>query len=232
MVDSKVLRNRHLRVAAKRWQTFDKMKTRFLIYFFILIITLSCDRKLDKTNAIYFWEIENYQIAYFSKIGPVGPSYFEYEVYKNDYFISKGFIKSKDSCKLEMKNEIGHYILFDLCTLTKEDLYPKKIELDINKIDSVIVFTKKTFQKQSLTKSQINIFVKDWNKSDVLDLRDYKPFDSIFYPDYKYKVWVYSENKVLELIAFNHLIADKSKWIWEISNKEGKEYFYKILNEN
>ncbi|MBX7227074.1 MAG: hypothetical protein K1X55_13655 [Chitinophagales bacterium] len=46
LVDSEVLRNRHLQVAANRWQQAEKMK-RTIIYITILILSYSCNNKSD-----------------------------------------------------------------------------------------------------------------------------------------------------------------------------------------
>jgi hypothetical protein len=208
------------------------MKIKFLIYILISFVTLSCNRKLDKTNAIKYWEIEDYQIAYFSKIGPVGPHYYEYDVFKNEYFVSTANIQNNDSCRLRMRETNGHYVSFDLCSLTKKDIYPKKVELSIEKIDSVIIFSKKESKKKKLNNKQLELFNVDWKKSKVSDLRDYKTFDSIFFPDYKYKLRVFRKKEVLNFIASSHMIADESKWVWYISEYEKGEYFDKIWNEN
>ncbi|PIE48336.1 MAG: hypothetical protein CSA40_00995 [Flavobacteriales bacterium] len=102
--------------------------------------------------------------------------------------------------------------------------------LDIKNIDSIKMYSKKDNLTKKLNETQTRKIVIDWNDSEIFDYRD-KPFDSIYYPDYSYKLFVYHNGISSEFITSNYLMADKNKWTYIMSEKRDVEYFNKMWHE-
>lgn len=92
------------------------------------------------------------------------------------------------------------------------------------------MLSNKTKVIKTLNGTQIKKIVSDWNSSDVLDYRD-TAFDSIFYPDFSYKIYIYQKLKKTEFITGNYLMADQSRWTYIMSEEENIKYFDEIWGE-
>ena len=175
------------------------------------------------------YEIGEYEIIKYSCLGPVGPPYHPLDLYKNGEKIANNGFK-KDSCVIKFNPEIGLYLYLNICDKSISEIKAKKTLLELKNIDSINIFSKKNNLTKKLTKTQVKKIVNDWNKSKVSDYRD-KPFDSIYYPDYSYKLFVFHNGISSEFIAGNYLMADRNKWTYIMSKKKDIEYFDKIWND-
>jgi len=192
------------------------------VYFGLKNISLTdCEEK----ESFY---VQDYEIVKYSCIGPVGPFYYPLDLYKNDKLVDKnGF--QLDSCHIRFIPRSDLYLKFNICDQTITELQPIKKVVDLNVIDSASIYSKKLARTKNLTDNQIKSFVLDWNKSEVSDYRN-KHLDSIFYPDYQYKIKLFSRHTVREFTAFSFLISDESKWTYYMTDPDNTAYFKLIWN--
>ena len=83
---------------------------------------------------------------------------------------------------------------------------------------------------KKLNRIKTERFIKDWNKSKVSDYRD-GILDSIFHPNYQYKLKVFENGNKKEFVTFNFLIADESNWTYFIKNDSDRDYWNRLWNE-
>ena len=67
-------------------------------------------------------------------------------------------------------------------------------------------------------KEKVKSFVTEWNASNPRGFRENK--DSIFYPDFQYKISVYENGKEIEFRTFNYLINDSTNWVYTLEDKK------------
>lgn len=193
---------------------------------FLLTILCSCNLGLTKCEDVQEWKIGDYRIVKSNCLGPVGPHYYPLSVYKDKKHLGDNGYQ-KDSCTITIQPDNDLYLIFNICDNSFSELNPDKKEIDINGVDSMIIFSNQLKESKALSKKQIVSFVKDWNKSKPSDYRD-KNLDSIFFPTYQYKLTVYLKNHKREFLCFNFLINDRTKWTYYISKDEDTNYFNKL----
>jgi hypothetical protein len=180
--------------------------------------------KCEKTRN---WVIGDYLIQEYECIGFVGPHFYPMDLFKDGERIDSYGFKS-DTCKVSFDPNKDLHLEFDLCNGKIRKFKPNKKNLDLNIIDSIIVFSNDEGKYKKLTTSKIEKFVKSWNFSEVRDFRNNK--DSIFHPKFHYKFSVHSNNKTTEFLTFNHLINDKTNWIYLIDDDK-KDFYKDIWND-
>jgi hypothetical protein len=179
----------------------------------------------DKTQK---WQVGDYMIQEYSCIGFAGPHFNRLDIFKNNQLIAENIYNS-DSCKIDFQQKNDLYIKINVCNNQVLELQPDKLKLLPSTIDSIIIFSKSAGKSKKLTNKQFKELLNDWGQCKVLDYRD-KELDSLFYPTYHYKVSFYNKGKPHELLTFNHLIADKSRWVYEISKYPDTLYFKRLWN--
>jgi hypothetical protein len=109
------------------------------IFFILLIIIVllvvgfsQCSKffSLTTSEKVKEWKIDEYSIVYARKLGPAGPNYYQYDVYKTKtyfYLYSKEVylsystsIVEGDSCQLIFRENEDYHIKFNLCDKTKK----------------------------------------------------------------------------------------------------------------
>ena len=193
-------------------------------FYFLRIFSEAFGSKCEKTEK---YIVQEYQIQEFKCIGWAGPPWYPTDVYKNGKLIAKNVIKS-DSCNVKIKKNDNFYLYLNICNNSIEEVKSNKHLLSSKDIDSIQIYSNKLNQTKRLKLS--SKIITDWNKSQVWDLSD-SDFEDIFYPNYDYKILIFQKNSVKEFLTKNNLIADTSKWIYQISNDNNKEYFENIWNE-
>jgi hypothetical protein len=175
------------------------------------------------------WTVQEYTIQEYSCLGFAGPKYYPLDLYKNGKEIANNGFR-KDSCIIKFNPKNDLYLYLNICDNSIKEIRPEKKQLYIESIDSIQIFSKKLNKTKKLTEKQKNRIVNDWNKSEVLDYRE-KAYDSIFYPDFSYKIYVYDKQNRTEYITGNYLMSNKTKWTYIMSTKRNTEYFDEIWNE-
>ena len=195
-------------------------------YYFLNMLGEAFGAECEKTKK---WTVQEYEIQEYRCLGWAGPPYYPLDIYKNGTEVANNVIK-KDSCVVVFEKEIGLYIYLNRCDNSIQENRAKKNPISLKNIDSIQMLSKKTNRIKKLNQEQTEKIVSDWNKSEVLDYRD-EAFDSIYYPDFSYKIYIYQNQKKSVYITGNYLMADKSKWTYIMSEKRNKEYFNEIWNE-
>ncbi|MDX1651906.1 MAG: hypothetical protein R3277_05405 [Brumimicrobium sp.] len=208
-------------------KTFEKI----LVLLFLFAGVVSCGVNFSKTDGIKEWSIDEYKILYSRYIGPVGPHYYQYDVYKNGRYLSYTYsILDNDSCLLQFEKEADYYIHFNLCKQTKKILEPNKTELVMKNIDSITIrpydsidlvvgankFTRPYYDTlvrqnfdpsatEKLNPQEIKMFVRKWNKSEA---EAYNRLGK----SYDYLLTVYTKDTVRRIKTLNHFLTEDGKW--------------------
>jgi hypothetical protein len=209
---------------------------RKLLLFILTILSLqSCGQGggLVKADKLKDWKIDEYTIIYSKKLGPAGPHYYEYDIYKGDkYLCYAAYIVDNDSCKLLFRERNDYYITFNLCNNTKSILSGDKLKLDVNDIDSITIrpynsvrlrprdtyvapfydtIITKNFDStitKRLTDNQIKTFIRKWNTAKV------NGYDRLG-KGYHYLVTVYSKNSIRRIKTLNAFVTENELWSYE-----------------
>ncbi len=165
------------------------------------------------------WTFQEYLIKEYHCIGWAGPPWYSMDIYKNGKEIATNIIR-QDSCTIRFRKNKEQYVNLNICENLISKINAKKTLLDIKNIDSIIMYSKKDNLTKKLNETQTRKIVIDWNDSEILGYRD-KPFDSIYYPDYSYRLFVYHNGISSEFITSTYLMAEK----------RDVEYFNKMWHE-
>jgi hypothetical protein len=206
------------------------MKLRHIVLAIIVFSATGCHNLLGLTNCTHTRDLQigPYTIAEGSCIGPVGPRYQSLSVYKGKKHLGSGF--QKDSCTILADPKDGLHMVFDICKNEVIEMVPAKQEIDLEMVDSVLIFSNELKISKRLSSSKTERFIKDWNRSKVDDYRD-EPPDSIFWPNYQYRLEVYTQTGKREFLGFNFLVSDRTHWTYTINKKENLDYFHKLWRE-
>ena len=186
---------------------------KYAIIYSLLITTLSSCYNWTSYKQIKEWEFGQYKLVYSSAIGPVGPHYNVYSVYKNGKFQSNSANKqSNDSCIVGYQEKRNYYIDFNICKNTSKILTPTKLIIN-NKIDSIKISSSKFNHPKKLSKKASKNFIKQWNKSKTLG---YQTTGN----KYEYFIIVYSKNSQRHFKLFNNIITEDTKWSYLIKNSK------------
>lgn len=194
-------------------------------YYFLNILGDAFGAECEKTQK---WTVQDYEIQEYRCLGWAGPHYYPMDIYKHGKKIGNNVIK-KDSCLIRFRKQKEIYIDLNICKKTINEIQAEKTLLNSNRIDSIKMYSQKTNQTRKLSQNQFNKIVEDWNKSEISDYRD-KPFDSIFYPNYSYKLFVYENGNITEFITGSYLMASDNRWTYIMSSKSNIKYFDEIWN--
>lgn len=216
------------------------------IVFFLTCLT-SCNISLTNSVTLKEWIIDEYKITYSSKIGPVGPHFYQYDVYKRNKYLSYAAnLIDNDSCLLRFCEENDYYVDFNLCERTKKILRPDKEKLDLKTIDSITIrpydsiqlvpsgkpypapyydtiITKNfdlTYTKK-LNEKEIKIFVKKWNNSKA------NGFNRLG-KTYHFLLTVYSGRSIRKIKTLNYYLTENENWSYE---SKGNDFFNEIWNK-
>lgn len=210
-----------------------KINHSILIPLFGGIILGSCHLGLTKSESLKEWIIEEYKIVYSRKIGPAGPHYFQYDIYKNEKHLSYvTYLLDKDSCLLRFREKNDYYIDFNLCVKTKRVHQPDKKQIKLSTIDSikirpynsirlvprksetapfydslVVEDFDSTFMKR-LNRNQIEALVNKWNKSEPHGLKNIGT-------NYHYLLTIYSKGYSRRIKTLNRYMTENGNWSYE-----------------
>jgi hypothetical protein len=176
------------------------------------------------------WTVKEYEIIEYKCLGWAGPHYFPLDLKKNGKdFASSGY--KMDSCNIRFEPNNGLYLILNICNGEITELKPQKKEIELQKVDSIIMISGTEPNKtRKLNRKKSEQFAKDWNKSKVSDYREGN-LDSIFYPQYQYKIIVFEKENKRQFTAFNFLIADESNWTYYMTNDSDNEYLNRLWKE-
>jgi len=219
------------------------MKTVFTILLTIFFLQSHGQFGLVKADRLKEWEIDEYFITYSRKLGPAGPEYYEYDIYKNNKYLSyAAYLVDSSNCKLLFRERNDHYVTFDLCSKTKIILSAKKNELELTEIDSITIrpynsirikpragYTAPFFDTvitknfdstitKKLTAAQAREFIKRWNNSKVNGFQRLGK-------GYDYLIAVYTKGTARHFITLNYFITENE--LWSFKTKEDK-FFDKL----
>jgi hypothetical protein len=194
-------------------------------YFFLNMLGDAFGAECEKTKK---WTVQEYQIQEYRCFGWAGPPWYPMDIYENGNEITNDIIR-KDSCLIGFRKEKELYLYLNICENSIKEIRPNKNLLSTKSIDSIQIVSKTTNQTKKLNEQQIRKIVTDWNKSQVWDYRD-EVYDSIFYPEYDYELYVYQKKKKTEFITENYLMADRNQWTYIMSSEKNKKYFNEIWN--
>jgi hypothetical protein len=173
------------------------------------------------------WTIGQYEIQEYKCLGWAGPHYYQLHLYKDGKEIAENGYKL-DSCSIRFNPTNDLYLCLNICNNKVSELRPRKKEIDLQKVDSIIMMSGIDSHKtKKMTKQNAERFIKDWNKSVVSDYREGN-IDSLFYPNYQYKIIVFEKGDKKQFTAFNFLVGDDSNWIYYIAEDSDKEYFNRL----
>src|SRR5262249_49360405 len=113
-------------------------------FFFIMttcfLQTYGQDLGLFKADKLKDWKIDEYTVIYSRKLGPAGPPYYQYDVYKRDKYLSyAAYLMDNDSCKLLFRERNDYYVMFDLCKGSKSILSADKTSINADDVDSITI---------------------------------------------------------------------------------------------
>jgi hypothetical protein len=213
----------------------------------ILFILASCGQvSMTETTSLKEYTIDEYRIVYAKKIGPAGPPFYQYDVYKKGKYLSyTSYFLNGDSCQLLFGEQVDHYLIFNLCNKSKTILKPDKKDLDFDEIDSITIrpydsiritprdtyaapfydtIITKNFDPtitKTLTPAQIKDFIQRWNKSSVTG---YEPRDTI---NFDYLLTVFEKESKRKFKTLNLYIYEDGKWSYK---SKDDNYFDKVWN--
>ena len=172
------------------------------------------------------WKIDKYRFVKSDCIGPVGPRYYPISVFVGDKKL--GNASHPDSCIFTWQADPESYLTFNVCDNSIQESKPQKRLIDKTNIDSVTIYSNEFKQTQSLTNSEIEKFVTDWNKSKTRGYYPDEPFDSAFsvFPAYQYRLTVFSKGEERQFYAYNYVILDNSNWKYEMSRTDDLKYIH------
>ena len=195
-------------------------------YFAIKIFSEAFGTDCKKNKS---WTFNEYKIIEYECLGWAGPKYYPLYLNKNGKELANSGSKI-DSCRFRFRPDMNLYLTLNICTGAIIELRPQKNEIDLNKIDSIVMYKNSNpIKKKKLDENKIKQFVNDWNKSEVSDYREGN-LNSIF-SNYQYRIKVYKNDKVKEFVTYNHLIADETNWTYYITNYSNKNYMNQLWNE-
>ena len=213
----------------------------------ILLFCASCGQgSLTETTNLKEYTIDDYRIVFAKKLGPAGPSFYQYDIYKKGKYLSyTSYFLNNDSCQLLFAEQNDYYLIFNLCNKSKTVLKADKRDLDIKQIDSITIrpydsirikprdtYTAPFFDTiitknfdptitKTLTPTQVKNFIQRWNKSNVIG---YEPRDTI---NFDYLLTVYQKGVTREFKTLNLYIYEDGKWSYK---SKDDNFFDKIWN--
>ncbi|MET2985943.1 hypothetical protein [Aureibaculum conchae] len=195
-------------------------------YYFLKKLGEAFGAECELTNE---WTFKEYQIKEYRCIGWAGPPWYPMDIYKDGKEIASDVIR-QDSCLIRFRKNKQQYVDLNTCENSVNTFKADKTLLNLSAIDSIRIYSNKENRTKMLNKSETKRIVRDWNTSKVFDFRD-KPFDSIFYPDFDYKLYIYQYGQKTEFITGSHLMAGKNNWTYLMSPEMDTDYFNNIWNE-
>jgi len=201
---------------------------------------------MTETTSLKEYTIDEYRIVYAKKIGPAGPPFYQYDVYKKGKYLSyTSYSLNDDSCQLLFAERVDYYIIFNLCNKSKSILNPEKRDLDLIEIDSITIrpydsirikprntYTAPFFDTiitknfdptitKTLTPTQMKNFIQRWNKS---SLTGYEPRDTI---NFDYLLTVFEKGVTRQFKTLNMYIYEGDKWSYK---SKDDNYFDEVWN--
>jgi hypothetical protein len=199
---------------------------RILLLILLLSLLFSCKNSSEKCKPVEEWSVKNYRIVKMECPDMVLASFFRYDIY-NGANLERNGVSRTDSCMFTWQPSNESYLKLNVCTNTVEELKHRKNLLNLDDIDSVIIYSDGLDETQFLTSKQIKKLVKDFNTSKT---RGYSqdPFDSSFdrVIPYQYKLTVFSKGKKRYFYGYNYLMLDSSNWEYEMSKTGDINYFH------
>jgi hypothetical protein len=181
---------------------------------------------LTECEEVNEWKLGKYRFVKSDCIGPVGPRFYPISVYFGDKDL--GHASQVDSCTFAWQANNESYLTFNVCTQKVQERKPTKVRLDKSTIDSAIIYSNEFRRSQSLTDTQIEQFVTDWNESKTRGYEPDEPFDSAFsiFPAYQFRLIFFSKGQERMFYAYNYVVLDSSNWKYEMSKTEDLKYIH------
>jgi len=190
---------------------------------------LDCDR----TN--YSMSVNEYKIE--GQICSSGwGSYKTFHLKKNGKKISKSK-HNWDACKLGFEIQNDLFIKFDTCNKIVEEVRPEKQAINLQSVDSILLFSASHAGQKKFTTNQVGKFIKDWNNCKTLEYRTYPSLryngiHSSSLSNRYYKIVVFEKNRKLSYTGFSSKVYDNSNWTYLISQVNNFDYFRAIWEDN
>ena len=182
----------------------------------------------EECNKTKNWTIQEYRIQEYSCLGWAGPKYYPLYLFKNGKeFPSAGY--RIDSCLISFNVKKDLHLKFDICQKRIERFEANKENIRLGSTDSIRIFSNNLNKSKKLTSEKIKLFEKQWNSSKPSGFRENK--DSIFYPEFQYKISVFKNGKEKEFLTFNYLINDRTNWVYTLEDEQNSAFFDKLWNE-
>ena len=201
-----------------------------LILISILELLFSCNSQKNGCENIEEWKVENYTLIKKECPDLVSRNFFRFDVYENQKIVGSSATKI-DSCNFTWQKNNETFLTINVCSKIIKTSKPNKMNLDLNEIDSILIFSNENQTEKMFNKKQTEKFVRDWNDSSVRGFSE-EDFDSAFkqFPAYQYKITVYSKNRIISFYGYNYLILDNTNWNYEMDKKRKLNYFHNYWN--
>jgi hypothetical protein len=180
------------------------------------------------------WVIDEYHITYSRKLGPAGPHYFQYDVYKGKKYLSyAAYLETNDSCQLLFRESDDYYIRFNLCNGSRTVLAPARVKLEKDDVDSITIRPYSALRLRStgkyypepaydavitegfdstvtkkLSPSDLRKFITRFNKAGV------NGYDRLG-KTYHYLLTIYSGKVVRRVMTLNGYVTEDGLWSFE-----------------
>ena len=125
------------------------------------------------------------------------------------------------------KNDL--HLKFDICEKRIEQFGPNKKNIRLGSTDSIRMFSNILNKSKKLNSEKVNLFERQWNSCNPRGFRENN--DSIFYPDFHYKISVFENGIKKEYLTFNYLISDGTNWVYTVEDERNKKFFEELWNE-
>jgi hypothetical protein len=194
-------------------------------YFTLKTFGEAFGEECDKTEN---WTIKEYRIQEYSCLGWAGPRYYPLYLFKNGKELpSTGY--RTDSCLISFNPKKDLHLKFDICENRIERFEPNKKNIRLGSTDSIRMFSKTLNKSKKLTSEKIKLFEKQWKLSKPRGFRE--DIDSVFYPDFQYKISVFKNGKEKEFLTFKYLINDRTNWVYTLEDEQDNAFFEELWNE-
>jgi len=196
-----------------------------ILIIIFLLIGSSCNQSEKKCEPVKEWKVQDYRIVKSICPDMVLAIYYVFDIYQGEE--RKGNVSQVDRCVFTWQADKEKFLILNTCKNSIDELRPNKVALNSKNIDSLTIYSNELKQTQSLTRTQIKTFTKDWNNSKTRGYSN-EPFDSAFYsfPAYQYKLTVYIGGAKRPFYGYNNLILDSSEWEFEMSEMGDYDYFH------
>lgn len=170
---------------------------RISISLLTIVLFISCSNKLLIENASQKWEVQEYTIAKFRLIGPVGPAFDDYFVFDGKKQLDGNVYQLKDTCVFRFHAEKLLYKDLNICKNSVKELRPDKRKLDPSDIESIRIRPNEHYRIEY--DEYFNNADTIWNiELDTSKYKRLKPEQIVIFTDFwnQGEPAIYSENQI------------------------------------